>query len=51
MIHIWVTINSHLNFEYSARQSSVVLIVFSTKQVSHPEMFNEVRNSFGGELK
>ena len=45
------TILSHLNFEYSAGQASIVLVVFSPKQVSHPKMFNEVRNSFGGELK
>ena len=51
---IWIlkaTILAHLNFEYSAGQASVVLVVFSPKQVSHPKMFNEVRNSFGGELK
>ena len=51
LIQIIATIQSHLHFEYSASQASVVLIVFSAKQVPHPEMFNEVRNSFGGELK
>ena len=51
LIQIFATIQSHLHFEYSASQASVVLIVFSAKQVPHPEMFNEVRNSFGGELK
>ena len=42
---------THLDFEYSARESRVVLVVPSPKQVSHPEMFDEVRNGFGGELK
>ena len=51
LIQIFAAIQSHLHFEYSASQASVVLIVFSAKQVPHPEMFNEVRNSFGGELK
>ena len=50
-MQIFATVYTHLDFEYSASEPSIVLVVFSAEQVSHPEVFNEVRNSFSGELK